>query len=189
MEKVGFKKIQKLLEISELERHHKILLTMKNLRELSRNPSPYTLPVIPHPLPTEIVEGEHYVFADLLTLVSGSSSPAQTSETEVVGQELTISLRPEQPSLAREDPGVAPRASKEVDRGIRLKRLPFTKKGSRPTPQASKKGRRVPQWRRAPGTGVEDFIPWVAPISSLPPASEEEEEEDKMDDLVHNFSA
>ena len=34
---------------------------------------------------------------------------------------------------------------------------------------------------------MEDFVPWVAPISSLPPASEEEEEEDEMDDLIHNF--
>ena len=66
MEKVGFKNIQKLLEISERERHHKILLTVRNLRELSRNPSPYILPVIPSPFPTEIVEGEHYVIADLL---------------------------------------------------------------------------------------------------------------------------
>ena len=46
-EKTGFKKIKKLLEISKRERHHEILLTVKNLRELSRNPSPYTLPVIP----------------------------------------------------------------------------------------------------------------------------------------------
>ena len=74
MEKAGFKNIQKLLEISERERHHEILLTVKNLRELSRNPSPYILPVIPHPLPTEIVEGEHYVIVGLLNLVPSSSS-------------------------------------------------------------------------------------------------------------------
>ena len=36
---------------------------------------------------------------------------------------------------------------------------------------------------------MKDFVPWVAPISSLPPASEEEEEEDEMADLVHNFGA
>ena len=108
---------------------------MKNLRELSHNPSPYTLLVIPRPFPTKVVDGEHYIIVDLLNLVSGSSSPAQTSNTEVVGRELVISLRSEQPSLAREDPGVAPRASKEVDRDSRLKRLPFTKKGSHPTPK------------------------------------------------------
>ena len=86
----------------------------------------------------------------------------------MVGRELVISLRSEQPSLAREDSSPAPQASKEVDRGSRLELLPFTKKDSRPAPQASKKGRRVPKRRRAPVAGVEDFIPWVAPISSRP---------------------
>ena len=107
----------------------------------------------------------------------------------MVGRELEINLRPEQPSLAREDPDVAPQASKEVNRGSRLKRLLFTKKGSHSAPQAFKKGRRVPERRRAPGTGVEDFISWVAPISSLLPTREEEEEEDEMVDHVLNFGA
>ena len=75
MEKAGFGKIQKLLEISEWERHHEIILTVKNLLELSRNPSLYTLPVIPHPFPIEVVESEHYVIANLLTLIPSSSSP------------------------------------------------------------------------------------------------------------------
>ena len=39
------------------------------------------------------------------------------------------------------------------------------------------------------GTGVEDFVSWVAPISSLPPAKEEEDEEDEMTNLIHNFGA
>ena len=118
---------------------------MRNLRELSHNPTPYILPVIPHPLPTKIEEGEHYVIADLLNFALSSSSPTQTSETEVVGQELVINLRPEQPSFAREDFGPIPQALKEVGRGSRLERLPFTKKDSRPTPQASKTGRQVPK--------------------------------------------
>ena len=85
MEKANFKKIQRLLEIYERERHHEILLTAKNLRELSRSPSPYIIPVIPCPLLAEIVEGEHYVIVNLLNLASGSSTPAKNSETEVVG--------------------------------------------------------------------------------------------------------
>ena len=36
---------------------------------------------------------------------------------------------------------------------------------------------------------MEDFVPWVPPISSHPSDLEEEEEEDKMYDLVHNFAA
>ena len=86
----------------------------------------------------------------------------------MVGRKFVINLRLEYPSLAREDFGLAPRASKEVDKGSYLKRLPFTKKVSRPAPQASKKGRRVPERRREPRVGVEDFVPWVALISSLP---------------------
>ena len=106
------------------------------------------------------MEGEHYVIADLLNLVPSSLSLAQTSETEVVGRELVISLLPEKPSLAKEDPGPAPQASKEVDRSSHLERLPLTKKGSLLALQASKKGRRVPKRRRALGAGVEDFVSW-----------------------------
>ena len=127
VEKANFKKIEKLLEISKQERHHEILLTASNLRELSRNPSPYIILVIPRPLPTE-----HYVIYDLLNLAPDSWSVTKTSETEMVGRELVISVQPEQPYLAREDSGLAPKASKKVDRGSRLGRLPFTKKGSRP---------------------------------------------------------
>ena len=36
---------------------------------------------------------------------------------------------------------------------------------------------------------MEDFIPWVSPISSRPPASKEEEEGDEMADLVHNLGS
>ena len=135
MEKASFKKIQKLQEISERERHHEILLTVRNLCELSCSPSPYIISVLPCPLPIEIVEGEHYIIADLLNLAPGSSSPVNTSKTETVGRELMISTQPGQPSLAREDSGLVPQASKKDDRDSRLERLPFTKKGSRPTPK------------------------------------------------------
>ena len=129
VEKASFKKIQRLLEISEWERHHEILLTVKNLRELSRSPSPYIIPVIPRPLPIEIVEGEHYVIVDLLNLAPGSSSPAKNFETEAVGRELVISTQSGQPSLAREDSGLVPQAYKKEDKGRSLERLPFAKKG------------------------------------------------------------
>ena len=164
-------------EIFERERHNEILLTAKNLLDSSRSPSPYIILVIPRPLPVEIVEGEHYVIVDLLNLASSSSSPAKNFETEAFGQELVISTQSEQPSLAREDSDLVPQASKKNDRGSRLEHFPFAKKGSRPAPQAFKKGRRVPERLKTPGAGVEDFVPWVFPISSCPPTREEEEEE------------
>ena len=36
---------------------------------------------------------------------------------------------------------------------------------------------------------MEDFVPWIPPISNHPPDWEEEEEEDEMSNLVHKFSA
>ena len=51
------KKIRKLLEISERERHHEVLLTLKNLGDLSHNSAPYGVLVLSCPLPTEIVKG------------------------------------------------------------------------------------------------------------------------------------
>ena len=108
MEKASIKEIQKLLEISKRERHHEILLTVKNLRELSRSPSPYIISIIPRPLPVEIVEGKHYVITNLLNLVPGSSSLAKTFETETVSRELVISTQSRQPSLAKEDSCLVP---------------------------------------------------------------------------------
>ena len=141
MEKASFKKIQRLIEISEREQHHEILLTAKNLRELSCSPSPYIILVILRPLPTEIVEGEHYVITDLLNLAPSSSSPAKNFETEVIGQELMICTQFEQPSLAREDFGLVPQASKKDDKGSCLERLPFVKKGFSFCPPNIKEGK------------------------------------------------
>ena len=90
VDKASFEKIQRLLEIFERERYHEIPLIVKNLRDLSSSPSPYTITVIPRPLPIEIVEGEHYVIVDLLNLAPDSLSSTRNSETEAVGRELVI---------------------------------------------------------------------------------------------------
>ena len=102
------------------------------------------------------MEGEHYVIVDLLTLIPGNSSPTQASEIEVVGREFAISIQPEQPSLARQDTGVAPRASKEVNRGNRPKRLPFKKKGSHPAPMSRPESRSDPIGGSEPVSGMRD---------------------------------
>ena len=102
------KNIRKLLEISEWERHHLVLLTLKNLGDLSRNPAPYSVLVILRPLPTKIMEGEHYVTADLLNLLPGSSSLAREPKIEAAGRELVIGTQPGQPSSSSEDFGPTP---------------------------------------------------------------------------------
>ena len=108
VERAGFEKIQRLLEISEQELHHEVLVTEKNLHDLSRHPSLYSVPIIPRPPPSEIVKGEHFVTTDLLNLIPGSSSPAREAESEAVGRELVINTQLVQPSSASEDSGPAP---------------------------------------------------------------------------------
>ena len=74
VEKTSLECISRLLEITEGERDHKLLLYVKNLRELGASPFPYIGPVIPRSLPVELVKGEHFVIADLLKSIPGSSS-------------------------------------------------------------------------------------------------------------------
>ena len=57
----------------------------------------------------------------------------------------------------------AGRAGKGAPQGSRLERLPFAKNGSRPAPQASKKGRRVPERLKTPKDSVKEFVPWGFP--------------------------
>ena len=188
VEKASFEKIRKLLVIFKREQHHEVLLTLKNLGDLSRNPASYSVPVISRPLPIEIVEEEHYVTADLLNLLPRNSSPARESKTEAASRKLVICTQPGQPSSASEDSGPAPQASKQGERGSRLDHLPLARKGSRPAPQALKRMKGTPERQKVPGTGVEDFVPWAPPICSHPPDWEEEEDNDEMFDLVHNFA-
>ena len=70
-----FLNISLWLEITERERSE-LLLSMKNSQELGSNPFPYIAPVIPRPLPGEVVRGEHFVLANLLKSISSSSSQA-----------------------------------------------------------------------------------------------------------------
>ena len=77
VEKSSIEKISRLLEISERERYCRVLLTLENISVVRHNPAPYTLPVIPRPLPSHVVEGEHFVVVDLQHLVSGSASSSR----------------------------------------------------------------------------------------------------------------
>ena len=74
VERSSIEKIRRLLEISERERHYQVMLTRENISDMRHNPAPYTLPIIPQPLPSNVMEGEHFVIANLRRLVSGSAS-------------------------------------------------------------------------------------------------------------------
>ena len=58
------------------------------------NPTPYSLLIIPRPLPSKIVDGENFVTVDLLNLTAGSGSSskvlvAKTSSRELVSRTLS----------------------------------------------------------------------------------------------------
>ena len=94
IEKAGLENIRQLLEITEAERNHELLLTMKNLRELGGSPFPYIIPIVLRSSLVEVIEGEHFILADLLRLVPGTPSqaiPAQEDQTEATTR---IFMRP-----------------------------------------------------------------------------------------------
>ena len=82
VEKSSFEKIRRLSEIFEQEWHYKVLLTPDNISAVRRNPAPYTLSVIPQLLPSDVLEGEHFVIADLRRLVSSSACSSGGSVVE-----------------------------------------------------------------------------------------------------------
>ena len=80
MEKARLDRIRRLLEINEREHNHKPLLFAKNLQELGASPFPYIVFVIPLSLPEDLIKGEHFILADLLKLILGSSSQARSNQ-------------------------------------------------------------------------------------------------------------
>ena len=167
VEKASFKKIHQLLEISERERHYKVLLTSKNLSDVRRNPASYSLPIIPRPLPSEIVGGEHYVTFDLLSLISGGASTYGGAEDEIADRRSTA-RSPSGPSASNsEGSDSAQPVSRQGEGSSRPERLPLPSKGGKSAPRVLKVKKKKATGRgNAPGTQVRDFIPWVRPESS-----------------------
>ena len=111
VEKVRLDSIRWLLEITKRERNHELLLSTKNLQELGASPFPYIVPVIPRPLPEELIKGEHFILANLLKSILGSSSQAgsdQEPQAEFAQEALTTFVRPDQSPLAVQDPKPTP---------------------------------------------------------------------------------
>ena len=109
-------------------------------------PFPYIIPIVPRSLPAEVVEGEHFVLADRLKLVPGSSSqltPAQEDQTGAATRTLVRSARVRQPQ--------SPRA----------------------TPRLAKKRETRAQYTKAAGAELEDFLNWIG-VADIEPVEEED---------------
>ena len=97
-----------MLEITKRESNHELLLSAKNLHELG-----------PSPLSKELVKGEHFILADLLKSIPGSSfqaRSAQEPQVETARETSTTFVRPDQSPLAEQNPQPAPQAMKKKKR-------------------------------------------------------------------------
>ena len=109
-----FLNISRWLEITERE-SNEFLLSMKNSQELGSSPFPYIAPVVPRPLPREVVGGEHFVLTDLLKSISGSSSQAGLAgepQAEIAEGALVSFVQPDQSPLREQDSQAAPQVVK-----------------------------------------------------------------------------
>ena len=134
MEKSSFEKIRPLSEISKQERHYKVLLTPNNIFAVRRNPTPYTIPVIPQLLPSYIVEGEHFVIADLRRLISSSARPSGGSVVEASSWVKGAGSASSSSTSPSEDSSSAHPVPSQRTRSSRPERLPLPERvaGSAP---------------------------------------------------------
>ena len=190
MEQSSFEKICWLLEISEQKRHYKVLLTLDNISVVRCNPAPYTLPVIPRPLPSDIVEGKHFVIADLRRLISSSARPfgdpvvEASSRMQGVGSTSGSSTSPSEDS--RSDNLVPSRRTRTSG----PERLPLLERVAGSAPQVVKiKRKGAAGQRNAPGSKGEDFVPWVSAEHEDFQDLEEEEREERMTGLLNRYAA
>ena len=179
VEKASFEKIRRLLEVSEWERHYKVLLTSKNLADVRCNSSCYNLPIIPRPMPSKVVAGKHFVIVDLLRLISRDASASGGVEAEIADRR-SVARSPLGPSASNSGGSgsayLTPRWNKG---GSPPERLSLPSRGGTSAPRVLKIKKKKAAGRvNAPGTQVRDFIPWVRLESSQPLYSEEEEEEE-----------
>ena len=132
--KVSFEKICRLLEVSEQERHYKVLLTSKNLAYVRRNLTCYNLPIIPRPLLSKVVDGEYFVITDLLRLISGGASTSGGAEAKITDRRLAA-LSPSRPSASiSEGFDSAHPASRRGEGGSRPERLPLPSREGKSAP-------------------------------------------------------
>ena len=178
VEKSSIEKIRRLLEISEWERHCQVLLTRENISAVRNNPAPCILPVIPWPLPSNVVEGEHFVLADVRRLASGSVSYSWDLVVEALSQVQGAQSSSQSPTSSSRVPYSSSTADREAS-GQGPKRVLPLAQVAKATPRVVKvKWKRALRRRNAPGSRSEDFIPW---IPDRPDDSQDLEEEEQME--------
>ena len=162
VEKSSIETIRRLLEISERKRYYRVLLTSENISVMRHNPAPYTLPVIPRPLPSYVVEGEHFMIADLRRLVSGSASSSRNLVNEASSRVQGIGSTSRSFASSRGGFSSPPPTPGQRTRSTRPERLLLLVQVAGPAPRVVKvKRKRASGSQNVPGSKGEDFVPWV----------------------------
>ena len=114
VEKSSIEKVRRLLEISERECHCQVLLTRENISAVRNNPALYTLPVIPRALPSNVVEGEHFVLADIRRLAYGNVSSSRDLVVEASSRVQGARSLSQSPISSSRGPDSSSAADREV---------------------------------------------------------------------------
>ena len=65
VKKASFNRLNRLFEITTIERHHQTLLSTQNLLAVVQEPQSYVLNILHRRLPKVVVLGEYFVLKDL----------------------------------------------------------------------------------------------------------------------------
>ena len=187
--KSSIEKIRRLLEIFEQERHYQVLLTRENISAVRRNPAPYTLLVIPRPLPSNVVEREHFVLVDVRRLVFGS---AISSRDLVIEESSRVQgARSASRSSASSSGGSSSSSSalsRRAKKGRPERFLPLAQVvGAAPRVVKVKRKRALGR-RNMPGSRGENFIPWIPDDTDGPQDLEEEERMERTAGLLDRYA-
>ena len=188
VEKSSVEKILRLLEISERERNYRVLLTRDNIFSVRNNPAHYTLLVIPRPLPSNVVEGEHFVLANIRSLASGGASSFWDLVVEASNQ--VWGARSASGSSASSSRGLgSPIVGREASGHGPERILPLAQV-TRAAPRVVQiKRNKVLKHQNAPGSRCEDFVPWVPNYPDDPQDLEEEDWMERTTGLLDRYTA
>ena len=190
VEKLSIEKISQVLEIFELESNYQVLLTRENISAVRRNPTPYTHPVIPRPLPSNVVEGEHFMLADVRHLASGgtSSSKDPVNETSSRIQGARRASRSSASSIGGSSSSPST-PSRRTKKGHPECFLPLAQVArAAPRVVKVKRKRAIGRWSMPESRG-ENFIPWIPDDVDGPQDLEEEERMERTTGLLDLYVA
>ena len=156
---------------------------------MRNNSAPYTLQVIPRPLPFNVVEGVHFVLADVRRLASGSISSSRDLVVEASSRVQGAQSASRSSASSSRGLDSSPAAGREASGQGPKCILPLAQV-TRAAPRVVKiKRKKVLKRQNAPGFRCENFVPWVPNHLDDPQDLEEEERMERTVGLLDRYAA